>query len=260
MVTICFVTGWVNPDKTLPLIFASNRDEFYERGGEPPALREGEKYQYFSPLDPKCGGSWLGVNSEGLFVALTNGVSQAGDKESPSRGLLVTDILGTADGLETAVEMVRDIELDPYPAFSLLFLAPEGIFCLEYEGPGKTEKHQEDKGSFFVSDNSDMELYSFDRWSRFPWGGNGLEARPERLRGRLQNFCRQHRGFGGHGAMRKHGEEAGTVSSSIIIIDIEKGRLLNDYAPGAPCETTYSAVKVNRNFEKKVIESWKNGG
>ena len=237
------------------MIIASNRDEFYERAGDKPALHEGENYQYFSPLDPRCGGSWLGMNSEGLFAAVVNRPDEAKKDDAPSRGLLVTDILGRAGTCGEAIEIAEKIKLDNYPYFSLLVLAPQGVFCLEHSPEGPTKTGQE-IGSFFLSDSNKCELYTFERWSRFPWGSYGIEAKPERLRGRLQNFCRQHRGFGGHDAMCRHGEEAGTLSSNIIIVDLARQRFMNDYSSGAPCETTYNSIEIPREFEKSVLDRW----
>lgn len=76
-----------------PFIFASNRDEFYNR----PA-----KEAHFWPDHPgllagkdlKAGGTWMGVNKEGRFAALTNyrNIPEV-KKNALSRGDLVTGYL-----------------------------------------------------------------------------------------------------------------------------------------------------------------------
>ena len=71
-------------------------------------------------MDVRAGGTWLGLNDAGLFVAITNRYTGAApDPERRSRGDLVTRALGTADALSAA----RDIEaLDgaSYNGFHLL--------------------------------------------------------------------------------------------------------------------------------------------
>jgi len=61
------------------------------------------------PVDVSSGGTWIGFNSSGLLLAVTNQETQTLDKPSRSRGLLALDILG---GCGTADE-AKDVLLDP---------------------------------------------------------------------------------------------------------------------------------------------------
>ena len=79
----------------IPLAVGANRDEFYGRPAEGPALRNLEFSAIVAPLDIRAGGTWLGLNEHGLFAAVTNRPmqEQASDPQRRSRGLLVLDAL-----------------------------------------------------------------------------------------------------------------------------------------------------------------------
>ncbi|MGP1666523.1 MAG: NRDE family protein, partial [Rhodanobacter sp.] len=80
-----------------PLVLAANRDEFYARPSAPAAFLE-KSPQVLAGQDLAAGGSWLGVNRQGCFAALTN--YREGGKprpDAPSRGRLVADFLAGSE-------------------------------------------------------------------------------------------------------------------------------------------------------------------
>lgn len=256
MIQICFVTGWVNVKDHLPLILASNRDEFYERGGIDPDLRESEDYSYLAPQDPRAGGTWLGINKAGLVVALTNRPGEETATDRPSRGRLVRELLSGAGSLPVAKERLAGEDLSAYNPFSLVALASEGLYYLRLDENDEVEETTREECCFFLSNQMKLEVYPPEARDRFPWGGHGEETNVERLRGRLQNFCRQHHGFKDHVNLCRHGEESGTVSSSIILLSLESDQLIYDYAPGPPCKKRYKSVPVPEDFNREVINGW----
>ena len=89
-----------------PLVVAANRDEYYDRPAEPPALRGSARGRegdggpieagcgpIVAPLDLRAGGTWLGVNAMGVFAAVTNLRSEMPDPARRSRGMVVMDAL-----------------------------------------------------------------------------------------------------------------------------------------------------------------------
>jgi uncharacterized protein with NRDE domain len=114
------------------LAVASNRDEQFARPASPPEVR-GDAPAVVAPRDEEAGGTWLGYNDHGTFVALTNRWTRepaAGDR---SRGLLVRDALAAGTAGET-VTFVRD-ELDrrTYEAFHLLVADAERAVLFEHD-------------------------------------------------------------------------------------------------------------------------------
>jgi uncharacterized protein with NRDE domain len=85
-----------------PLVVAANRDEFFARPTAPAAFWADAPH-ILAGRDLQGGGTWLGINRQGRFAALTNyregGIQRPG---APSRGVLVADFL--ADESELASE------------------------------------------------------------------------------------------------------------------------------------------------------------
>lgn len=72
------------------LVVAANRDEFLGRPSVPPSEIEPG---IVAGRDLEAGGTWLGVNRHGLFVAVTNRKTPTRTPEARSRGLLALEAL-----------------------------------------------------------------------------------------------------------------------------------------------------------------------
>jgi uncharacterized protein with NRDE domain len=55
-----------------PLVVAANRDEALDRPSGPPRRYPLGERSVLAPEDKVGGGTWLGVNDQGLFVGITN--------------------------------------------------------------------------------------------------------------------------------------------------------------------------------------------
>ena len=87
---MCVLAMLVAYNTGSPLIVAANRDEFYDRPAEEPqALEPG----VVGGRDLRGGGTWLGINRRGLFVAITNRAAPERTPDSWSRGLLAREAL-----------------------------------------------------------------------------------------------------------------------------------------------------------------------
>jgi uncharacterized protein with NRDE domain len=78
------------PPAGRPLVVAANRDEAYDRPSAPPAEIEPG---IIDGKDLLGGGTWLGFNRHGLFVAVTNRSTPPRAPDSLSRGLLALESL-----------------------------------------------------------------------------------------------------------------------------------------------------------------------
>lgn len=107
------------------LIITMNRDERRERT-ESGTLQH---YQVGSgaiayPVDDRSGGTWLGVNSHGLCLCLTNryrGV-MAAHSTRPSRGSIIPRLLEAGDFAAVHDAVPRE-DFDPYPDFDLFLFS-----------------------------------------------------------------------------------------------------------------------------------------
>ena len=113
------ILNQVNP--TYPLIVAGNRDEFFARATRPPALIA-TRPAALAGVDAAQGGTWMGANQHGLFVAVTNQRSYGigHDAALESRGQVVRRAL--AESTPAAIDALL-AELDPsaYNSFNLLY-------------------------------------------------------------------------------------------------------------------------------------------
>ena len=138
--SVCTLTiAWRTFEGT-PVALAANRDESLDRESEPPALR-GERdadrnagNRYLAPRDAEAGGTWIGLESSGLVVAVTNRWLDADREGDRSRGRLVADCLRQSSA-EMAVRTVEQ-ELDErdYAGFNLVLADGVAAFLLSYDG------------------------------------------------------------------------------------------------------------------------------
>lgn len=90
---MCLIVFANNTHPKYKLLFAANRDEFYNRPSEQadywtehPALLAGK--------DLQAGGTWMGITKQGRFAAITNFRDLKNHKtDAPSRGNLTLDFL-----------------------------------------------------------------------------------------------------------------------------------------------------------------------
>jgi uncharacterized protein with NRDE domain len=114
-----------------PLVVAANRDEFLARPAEAPALREGPAGVVLAPRDVQEGGTWLGLNAQGLFAAITNRPCPEPDRTRRSRGLLVMDALAEPDA-DRAARRLGEMPDGAYNPFNLFLSDGRKAWLLTY--------------------------------------------------------------------------------------------------------------------------------
>jgi len=116
-----------------PVVAAANRDERLDRESEPPSVVDREP-RVVAPTDAEAGGTWVGYNDDGVFVAITNrwtGTDLGGER---SRGLLVRDAL-RQESAETATRLVeRELDDRQYAGFNLVLADERAALLVEWDG------------------------------------------------------------------------------------------------------------------------------
>ncbi len=106
--------------RTIPgykLVFAANRDEFYNRPTRPAGFWKDNRGM-LAGKDLKAGGTWLGIHKNSRFGALTNYRDmKSHNPDARSRGHLVTQYL---NGNQSAVQFLDQIDDEAYNGFNLL--------------------------------------------------------------------------------------------------------------------------------------------
>lgn len=106
-------------DHDWPLIVAANRDEMLDRAWVPPARHWPDRHNVTAGKDQLAGGTWLGVNDDGLVAGVLNRSGTLGpDPNLRSRGELPLEALDHAEA-EAVAEALFDLDPTAYRAFNL---------------------------------------------------------------------------------------------------------------------------------------------
>jgi uncharacterized protein with NRDE domain len=219
-----------------PLVVAANRDEFFERPAEGPALRETPFGRIVAPRDERAGGTWLGLNAAGVFAAVTNRRCEEPDPERRSRGLLVIDAL-RSERAEDAAKRFESLRAGAYNPFNLFVADRHTAHVFSYVA--KPERIDLRPGPHVIGNVHPGE-YTSPKITRLRReAGEAVAAPPERVLDALADTCRSHIGVDALGATCVHAGPYGTRSSTLLRLGGagEGGEL--HYADGAPCTREY---------------------
>ena len=226
-----------------PLVVAANRDEFFERPAEGPALRETAGGWIVAPRDLRAGGTWLGLNARGVFAALTNRRVAEPDPQRRSRGLLVLDALGAANAAQAA-DALEELPRDAYNAFNLLVADAHSAHVVSYDG--EPERIDLAAGAHVIGNAHPGDRTG--KLERLREDARRAGAAPaEAVLDRLAQVCRSHDGDGELDRACVHAGPYGTRSSTLLRVGSDAGDVLH-YADGAPCERAY------RDFTPLLVE------
>ena len=239
----------------LPLVIAANRDEFFDRPSDGPALRPTPYGTVLAPKDLREGGTWLGLNKHGVFAALTNRRCEDPDRNRRSRGLLVMDALVAASAKEAVIgiESLIKEKNGAYNPFNLLIADGHQAFAISYADRPQTIELA--PGAHVIgnvgfdepSDKLDRLRGLVDRARR---------SEPDRILDSLAQVCRDHDGESVDAAC-VHTAEYGTRSS--ILFQLHENGLGRDsaselrYAKGAPCREPFlDFTPLLREMDRKA--------
>lgn len=188
-----------------------------------------------APRDDLAGGTWLGLNSAGVFAGLTNRFGCTVDRDRESRGAIVPRAL-TA---ETAADAAEDLaQLDPaaYNGFHLVVADGETAHTVVSDGELLTATPLDPgfavvtERSFGAADNDRKRRLRTELEERLESEEVGFEALREILsrceKGSIDAVC-----------IDIEGINYGTRSSTLIRRDASGTEFL--HADGAPCDTSY---------------------
>ncbi|WP_135830565.1 NRDE family protein [Halorussus halobius] len=222
--------AWRVFDET-PIAVAANRDEARDRPSRPPRVFDGDP-TVVAPRDEAAGGTWLGYNDAGLFVAVTNRPTSLDGERS--RGLLVRDALDRASAAEAGSFVRNELGDRSYAGFNLVVADASEAALFEWDGVLRTT-HFEPGVHVVVEAGSDASA---------PKAG-GVRTRlapaPETTAGAW--FDRAGEVMADHDlGVCVHGRTFGTRSSSLVGLDAD-GDARYWFADGRPCETDYELVE-----------------
>lgn len=117
---MCTLILVLRPDHDWPLLLAANRDEMIDRPWLPPAHHWTGQPDVVAGIDRVGGGSWLGLNSDGLVAVAMNRRGTLGPQTGMhSRGELVLKALKN-DSATVASAALADLDPTLYQSFNLV--------------------------------------------------------------------------------------------------------------------------------------------
>lgn len=247
---MCLLLVAVNVVADHPVVVLANRDEYWDRPTEAPAVRRDRDPVVVCGLDLRAGGTWLGVNAAGVIVGLTNrpGSLRA---DRPSRGEVAARALSATtarEGMDRALAWVADAGPNP---FSLLVADRAGAFAATYDGPPlKPATTALGNGLHTVSNLHDVDqLTPVSVLGAGPAGPLDLPAGialPDAVVV-LQSLAASHAPLDGARTaicVHDNANRRGTRSSAVLAIDDRGAPSLFRSAWGPPCTTPFEPVEL----------------
>ncbi|MGD9742808.1 MAG: NRDE family protein [Dongiaceae bacterium] len=116
---MCSIVILYRPTHDWPVLIGANRDEMADRPWDPPGRHWPDRPQVVAGRDRLAGGSWLGMNDQGVVAGIMNRSSSLGPAPGKrSRGELVLEALDHADA-EDAAEALAALDPGAYRPFNM---------------------------------------------------------------------------------------------------------------------------------------------
>lgn len=136
---MCTLVILRRPDHPWPVLLAANRDEMIDRPWAAPGRHWPERPDVIAGLDHTAGGSWLGLNDDGVVAAILNRRGSLGPAPGKrSRGELVLEALDHADAL-TAAEALGELNPQAYRSFNMVVADNRDAYWLRNRGEPDTK-------------------------------------------------------------------------------------------------------------------------
>ncbi len=150
---MCTVVLLRRPNHPWPLVMAANRDEMRDRPWRPPARHWPDRADVVAGQDELAGGTWMGLNDDGVVAAILNRQGTLGPKPGMrTRGELVLDALDHSDA-SAAAEALADLDGRAYRPFNMVIADNQDAWWLRHAGreDGHIEAHAIPEGLSMVT-------------------------------------------------------------------------------------------------------------
>ncbi|RAL22844.1 hypothetical protein DL240_08090 [Lujinxingia litoralis] len=224
----------------VPLFVVANRDESFGRLAAPPTLRISGSMRVLAPRDEQAGGTWLGLNEAGLFVAITNRFEVERRDHHRSRGELVWNALAR-EGVEGAVAYARALSPRDYGGFHLMMADAQGAAVVWSDGE-RLQHRRWAPGYYVISERSFGASPSM-RLERLEARLHPLQALDAEVRDELVRWMAERDDEHPFEGTCVHLPEFdyGTRSSTVVALG-EQARF--EYCEGAPCDGEYRSYEA----------------
>ena len=243
------------PGHSWPILIGANRDEMLDRPTLGPARHWPDRSNVVAGQDQLAGGTWLGLNDEGLVAGVMNRRGSLGPIDGVrSRGELVLEALDHADARDAA-EALAHLDARAYRAFNLFVADNRDAYWLKglgREGPAAVQSFELPPGLSMMTAYDRNDTASARIGTYLPRFERAAVPDPETgdwTAWRALLASREVEGGGGEdGAMTIVTERGfGTVSSSLIALPAAGSARMSPiwlYAAGRPDQMRYEPVRL----------------
>ena len=131
---MCTLVLLRRPGHGWPVLIAANRDEMAGRPWDPPGRHWPDRANVVAGIDRLAGGTWMGLNDEGVFAGILNRRDSLGpDPDLRSRGEIVLEALDHADAADAA-DALAALDGRSYRSFNLIVADNRDAFWLRSRG------------------------------------------------------------------------------------------------------------------------------
>lgn len=219
-----------------PVLVAANREEFYERPSLPPTIQSG-KPRVLCGVDEQAGGTWLGVNQNGLFVGVSNRRRSQPTYPTRSRGVLCKELLKSGSALEARDRAMDELLSGKYDGANYACVDAESAWVVH--GGDEIEAVELHEGLNIIA-NGDVNDHRDERveLARRLLTLQTLDSPVKFLAVASKVFSRAPTPPG-RPSMVVQGNDRGTVSSTLISLGQKPRDAIYQYASSAPHEAKY---------------------
>jgi len=219
-----------------PILVAANREEAYDRPTTPPSIQSG-KPRVLCGIDQQAGGTWLGVNQHGLFVAACNRIKLLPPVRPQSRGLLCRELLRSGSASRAVDMALEELSTNKYDGVNFVIADAESGWVVHGGDDYEVVELQEGLSIVANGDANDMRdervklahrlltLQTLDSPVKFLAVASKVFARPASAPGRAGMVLR--------------GRERGTVCSTLLALGKKPRDAIYQYTDGPPDKSKY---------------------
>jgi uncharacterized protein with NRDE domain len=219
-----------------PILVAANREEAYDRPSLVPSIQAG-KPRVLSGVDARAGGTWLGVNQNGLFVGACNRSKYLVPSSPRSRGVLCRDLLRANSSRQAVDIALEELSAGKYDGVNFVIADSESGWVVH--GGDEAEVVELEDGLSIVSSGDVNDLRDERvKLARRLLTLQTLDSAVKFLAVASKAFARPPSGPDRPGMVLR-GKERGTVSSTLIALGKKPRDAIFQYAAGAPDEAKY---------------------
>lgn len=219
-----------------PILVAANREEFFDRPSQVPSIQSG-KPRVLCGIDQQAGGTWLGVNQNGMFVACCNRMKLTPTIAPRSRGVLCRELLRAPSARRAVDQAMDELSTGNYQGVNYIIADSESAWAVH--GSDEPNVAELDEGLSIIANNDVndarddrvqlahrlLTLQTLDSPVKFLAVASKVFSRAPSPPGRPTMIVRS--------------QDHGTVSSTLLALGIKPRDAIYQFANGAPDRVKY---------------------